>query len=142
MAWWVWVLFGFLLLAIEILSIGIHIGFFGTGAIVVGVLVALGLLDPMWSQWLAFTVISTSSLLLLRKPILKRVGGRDGSAQIDTLEGEQAITLEEIGVDGIGKAELRGTAWSARNIGPRAVSKGTRCRVESVEGLTLHIKPV
>jgi inner membrane protein len=142
MAWWIWVLFGFLLLAVEILSIGIHIGFFGAGAIVVGVLVALGLLDPIWSQWLAFTVVSTASLVLFRRPLLKRFGVAPNRPSIDTLEGESALALEEIGVDAIGRAELRGTSWSARNVGPHPLAKGTRCRVRSVEGLTLHIEPV
>ncbi|MDC4227637.1 MAG: NfeD family protein [Candidatus Manganitrophus sp.] len=46
----------------------------------------------------------------------------------------------EIAVDGVGKAELRGTAWSARNVGETPVTKGQRCKVVQIDGLTLWVR--
>ena len=42
---------------------------------------------------------------------------------------------------GVGRVELRGTAWSARNVSDHVVRRGVRCRVVRVDGLTVHIEP-
>ncbi len=54
--------------------------------------------------------------------------------------GAQAIATEDILVAGLGKAEMRGTTWSARNVGETALARGQRCVVAGIEGLVLHIK--
>jgi membrane protein implicated in regulation of membrane protease activity len=41
---------------------------------------------------------------------------------------------------GRGKLELRGSTWDARNVGDTALSAGSRCLVQSVDGLTLHVR--
>jgi len=40
----------------------------------------------------------------------------------------------------LGKAELRGTAWTAHNVDARPLVKGQRGRVVRVDGLTLDIR--
>ena len=61
-------------------------------------------------------------------------------AALKGLVGETATAAEDIPSGGIGKAELRGSLWSARNGGPTLLPKDTRCRVERVDGLTLWIR--
>ena len=141
MAWWLWVLFGLVLLAIEAQSAGLHFGFFAAGAMVVGLLVALGIGGPLWLQILLFTLISVASLLFFRKPLQRAFKLDRGSEEIDTLVGETAVALDEIAGGAIGKAELRGTSWNARNAGNQPLRRGDRCTVERVEGLTIHIRP-
>jgi membrane protein implicated in regulation of membrane protease activity len=60
---------------------------------------------------------------------------------VDSLVGESAIVLEDIPPGGVGKAELRGTSWNARNVAKLPLAKAQRCIVKSVEGLTLWIQP-
>lgn len=141
MTWWLWVLFGFLLLAIEALSAGLHVGFFAAGAMAVGLLVALGVGGPLWLQILLFTLISVAGLLLFRKRLLRALKLDKSPEAIDTLVGETAVALDEIGGGALGKAELRGTSWNARNAGTEPLRRGERCVVERVEGLTIHIRP-
>jgi membrane protein implicated in regulation of membrane protease activity len=43
-------------------------------------------------------------------------------------------------VNAIGKAELRGSTWNARNVGETPITEDQRCRVESVDGLTLSVR--
>jgi membrane protein implicated in regulation of membrane protease activity len=40
----------------------------------------------------------------------------------------------------VGTAELRGTSWTARNIGPAPLANGQRCKVQRVDGLMLYVK--
>ncbi|MBI1736869.1 MAG: NfeD family protein [Candidatus Rokubacteria bacterium] len=141
MLWWVWMLLGLALLGLEILTPGgFYVLFFGIGAVAVGVLAGLGVAGPPWSQWLLFSVVSVVSLALFRGRLLRRMNPPAPPAAIDTLEGELAILLEDIAPGAFGKAELRGTAWSARNADDRILAHGQRCRVTRVDGLTITVR--
>ena len=50
------------------------------------------------------------------------------------------MITEEIPARGIGKAEMRGTSWSAHNISEQSLARGQRCRVERIEGLTIYVR--
>ena len=140
LSWWLWLLLGFVLLVLELMTPGgFFIFFFGVGAIAVGLLTVLGLTGPAALQWLLFVAISITTFAIFRKPLQQRLGKRPDH-EVDALIGEVAITLGDIGVQQIGKAELRGTAWSARNVGSTMLRAGERCRVERVEGLMLWIR--
>ncbi len=141
MAWWVWILLGFLLLALELVTAGsFFLFFFGLGALIVGALSIWGLLGPAWLQWLAFSALSLVSLLLFRQPLLRRFRGSDTKDDRDSLIGEIAFALEEIPADAVGSAELRGSTWKAKNVGPVPVGIRQRCTVERVDGLMLWVR--
>jgi membrane protein implicated in regulation of membrane protease activity len=141
--WWLWVLLGILLLAIELLTPGgFYVLFFGVGALVAGLVSGLGIVEAAWAQWLVFSVVSALTLALFRGKLLDKMstGPRQG-APIDSLVGEAAVVTETVPPSGVGRAELRGSAWSARSGHADPIPAGTRCRVERVEGLTLWIRP-
>ena len=48
--------------------------------------------------------------------------------------------LETLPLNAMGKAEMRGTSWTARNIGEKPLARGERCTVERIEGLTIFIR--
>jgi membrane protein implicated in regulation of membrane protease activity len=48
--------------------------------------------------------------------------------------------VEEIGPGAVGRAELRGTVWSARNQDTAALARGQRCTVVNVDRLMIFIK--
>ncbi|HSD29969.1 MAG TPA: NfeD family protein [Vicinamibacteria bacterium] len=140
MAWWIWVLGGLVLLVAEVTTPGGFFAiFFGAGAILVGAVKALGWEGPAWAEWLVFTVLSIVSLGLFRDPLMRRFNLSSGKP-VDRLEGETAVVTEEVAPGGVGKAEMRGAAWTARTTGESALRKGCRCRVERVEGLTLWLR--
>jgi inner membrane protein len=139
MAWWMWVVLGFVLLASEFAATTLHIGFFAVGAFVVGILVGAGLDLPLWGQLLVFTGSSLFAFFFLR-PIAVRKLKLDQKKVVDSLVGEQATAMEEIAPQGVGRAELRGTTWSARNVGETVLNRGQRCVVAGVDGLTIHIR--
>jgi len=141
MAWWVWLLAGLALLGFELLTPGgFFILFFGLGALVVGALAGLGLTEPVWLQWLLFSLLSVGSLLLFRRRLLAWLQSPEARAAVG-LVGDVAVLLDDVPPGAVGKAELRGTAWSVRHNGPETLARGRRCRVERVDGLTLHVRP-
>jgi membrane protein implicated in regulation of membrane protease activity len=139
MEWWIWVLLGFVLLAIEMMSTTAHVGFFAAGAFLVGAMVGFGWTGPLWQQLLVFTVFSLVALFFIRPIVMKKLRLYETKV-VDTMIGEQATVMEDIAPQGRGKAEMRGSAWNAENIGSTPLARGQRARVERVEGLMLYIK--
>jgi membrane protein implicated in regulation of membrane protease activity len=141
MTWYLWLVVGILLAGLELTgSGGFYLVFFGLGALIVGILGFLRLVDAVWLQWLVFTAVSVVSLLLFRNPLLRRLQS-PATGSVDRMIGEVASPLEDIPAGAVGRAELRGTTWSARNATAHDIAKGRRCRVERVDGLMLFIVP-
>lgn len=139
MAWWVWVLAAFLLLIIEFFTTTAHVGFFAIGAFLVAILVGLGVAGPLWFQ-LIFFAASSVLLLIFVRPIVVRKLGLSKTVTVDAIAGEHAVALEEIAAEGDGRAEMRGTTWSARNVGATPLARGQKCVVDRVVGLTLYVR--
>lgn len=140
MPWWTWLLFGLILLTLEVQTLGtFYLFFFGLGSLLVGLLVAIGVVGAAWAQWLLFTVLSLSTLFLLRRPLMARLGPVGGETNVGNLVGEIAVAQEAMPRGGRGRVELRGATWSVVNTGLSPIGAGQRCRVEGVEGLTLRV---
>ena len=109
MTWWIWILLGLAMLAVEIvIPGGIIMLFFGVSAMIVGVLVALDIGGPLWFQAMLFSVLSVVSLLTLRGPILRRMNAADASAgEVDSIADEPLAT-----------------PWRAENVGDRPLTAG------------------
>src|SRR5262245_16626127 len=141
MAWWVWILVGLGLLGLEILTPGgFFVLFIGLAALAVGALVGLGAGGPAWLQWLLFSALSVASLLLFRRRLVARLRPPE-SIGVGSLVGDVAVLLDDLPPGAVGKAELRGTSWSVRHDGTEMLPRGRRCRVESVDGLMLRVRP-
>jgi len=135
-----WLAAGLVLLVIELVTpSGFFVMFFGLGALTVGVLARLGAAGDQWLQWLIFTVTSVVYLLLFRGRLQERV--EHPQLNVDTLVGELAVPRERIGPGQVGRVDLRGTLWNARNEAPQPVEPGQRCRVTGVDGLLVFVQP-
>ena len=139
LAWWIWIVIGFALLALEFAATSLHLGFFAVGAFVVGLLVLFGVDLPIWVQLIIFTGVSLLAFFFLRPWLVKKLK-LDQKKVVDSLVGEQAIAMEEIPAQGLGRAEMRGTTWSARNVGETVLNRGQRCVVAAVDGLVIHVR--
>ena len=142
MIWWYWVVLGLLLVGLELATPGgFFLLFFGVGALLVGGLTMGALSGPPWVQWLLFTAFSVAALLFFRAPLLRLMDSRTPrSGDVDSLRGEVAVAMDGIPAGGLGRAQLRGTVWTARNLGSDPITPGERCLVTSVDGLTISIR--
>lgn len=141
MAWWFWMLLGLALVAAELLTPGgFYLLFFGAGGLIVGTLSLLGVTVSPGVQWLTFSVVSVLSALFFRKPLLEHFKHGLRGHKVDDLVGEVAIASENIAAGDVGRAELRGTTWSARNVDATAIAAGERCVVDRVDGLVIGLR--
>jgi inner membrane protein len=135
-----WLAGGLVLLLIELATpSGFFVMFFGLGAITVGVLQGIGILGSAAAQWFIFTALSFIYLLVFRGRLQKGVDRPP--ANIDTLIGELAIPRERILPGNVGRVDLRGALWNARNDAASNIEAGQRCRVTAVDGLTIYVQP-
>jgi membrane protein implicated in regulation of membrane protease activity len=142
MHWWHWLAIGLILVALELAaSGGFYVIFFGVAALAIGGLHALDLAGPLWWQLLLFSILSVGSLLLFRSPLMHWLQLDTPGVDVDSLVGDTAIPLDDIAPGAVGRAELRGTVWTARNPGAVTLARGQRCVVVSVDRLTIVITP-
>lgn len=140
MPWWLWLLLGLILASLELATAGgFYLIFFGVAALLIGVLSAMGFGGPVWVEWAGFAIFSVVLVLAFRRPML-RLTQTDGG-EVDAIVGQIAVASEAIAPGAIGRAELRGSSWSARNLHTEPLAAGQRCRVERVDGLLLHLVP-
>jgi membrane protein implicated in regulation of membrane protease activity len=142
MEWWHWLVIGLILVALEMAaSGGFYIIFFGVAALAISGLHVLGLAGPAWLQLALFSAISVGCLLLFRSPLLRWMKLDQPGKDVDSLVGDIAVPLEDIPAGGVGRAELRGAVWSARNRDSAPIGRGERCRVVEVDRLMIFLKP-
>jgi membrane protein implicated in regulation of membrane protease activity len=141
MLWWHWLLLGLVLTALELAAAGgFYIIFFGVAAMIVSGLVLLDIGGPLWFQLLLFSALAVASLLFFRNPLMRRLKLSAGADNLDTLATETGSVIDAMAPGANGRVELRGTSWSARNIGTTSLSTGARCIVVREERLTLLVK--
>jgi len=141
MAWWIWIVLGAALLAAELFLIDaeFYLVFLGTAAIVVGFADVAGLGGPHWVEWLAFAGLSVALLVAFRERLRAKLRPA-ASGFADALVGETGIAREALAPGARGNAELRGTTWTAHNVGAEAIPAGARLVVERSEGVMLHVR--
>jgi len=142
MAWWAWIILGIVCMAIEVhFTHDFSLFCVGASAFIVAAIAMITGGAPHWSKWIIFAALSVIILLAVRKPLLGRFQAHRGrDADFQYLIGEVATPDDDLPANAVGRAELRGSSWSARNGEGVGLLKGQRCRVERVEGLTVWLK--
>jgi len=136
-----WLAGGLVLMVAELATpSGFFIMFFGLGALTVGIASRVGLIEAPWAQWLLFTALSLAYLLLFRGKLQQRVQPPP-PPPVDSLVGVLAIPQSPIEPGAVGRVEVRGSPWSARNGASVPVNTGQRCTVIGVDGLLLTVRP-
>ncbi len=142
MEWWIWCVLGMVLLVAELITPGgFYLMFFGIAGLAVGALTFLGVSGPAWMQWILFSIISLASIGTFRGRMLRRFAGSTKVPDdLDLIVGERASAVDTIASGAMGRVNMRGTSWQARNFGENSIEAGQECQVERVDGLVLVIR--
>jgi membrane protein implicated in regulation of membrane protease activity len=140
---WNWLIFGLILMALELLAPGIFLFWLGLAALLVGLLSFVFNVNPSWQlQILMFAVFAAAAV-----PLWRRVARRNTMAsksnpflnkRSDALVG-RVFTLEKPIVDGSGTVRIDDTIW--RVAGPDAPA-GSRVRIVHADGASLTVAAV
>lgn len=137
---WNWLIFALILYALEAIVPGVNLVWFGTAALVVGMLVfATGITWP-W-QLVIFAAISICTAFAVRKFARSRTHVSDVPDL--NVRGHQYIGREFVVAEAIkggrGRIRVGDTLWQAEG---EDVPAGTRVRVKSVNDAVLMVEPV
>lgn len=140
---WLWLLAGVILMLLEFVIPGLVICFFGFGAVLMSLLLAV-CPELSWNwQLFWFTIFSLTTLFCLRKFIPKifkgRFGGEDDlDIDNDAVRNAPAVTVSELTPGIPGKVEFRGSIWEA--VANEPIPAGTPVVVLKRDNLTLIVR--
>jgi membrane protein implicated in regulation of membrane protease activity len=137
--WWGWIAAGALLLGAELLVVDVefYLVFLGASAIAVGLVALAGADLPGWVEWLGFAALSLASTLWFRARAYRLLRPETPDLP-DSLVGSTVVAEAAIAPGALGRVELRGSSWQARNTGAKPLAPGDRARVVAVDGLLLE----
>ena len=138
---WNWLIFGVVLMALELLAPGVFLFWLGLAALLVGLLSFA--IHPSWQlQILMFAVFATAAV-----PLWRRVARSNNAVsksnpflnkRADALVG-RVFTLEKPIIDGAGTVRIDDTIW--RVAGPDAPA-GSRVKIVQADGASLTVAAV
>jgi membrane protein implicated in regulation of membrane protease activity len=135
---WNWLIFGFILMALELLAPGVFLFWLGLAALLVGLLSFA--INPSWqAQLLMFAVLAVAAVPLWRRVALSNKGASQSNPflnkRADALVG-RVFTLEKPIIDGSGTVRIDDTIW--RVAGPDAPA-GSRVKIVQADGASLTV---
>jgi len=142
MAWWSWGILGMALLCVELLAVDaqFYLVFAGAAAILVGLLGLVGIDMPVYLQWLLFAVLAIATMFTVRGKIYGKLMSNPRLGKIDTDLNQHVVVTQELPPGKSCRLEYRGSGWTAVNVGQRSIAAGDSARIDSIEGLTLHVR--
>lgn len=136
-AWIVWLVFGLVLLAMEMFHMAFVLAFFGIGALISSLIAALGV-DSVAVQILVCAAIGVSGLFMFRKKLLSSLVSDDKTSGNDILD-EKIMLDHDVPAQSQATITYRGVPWKALNQGESDLKKGELVKVVSIEGVKLII---
>ena len=135
---WNWLIFGFILMALELAAPGVFLFWLGLAALLVGLVSFV--LHPSWqTQLLMFAVFAACAVPVWRRLALSARKTDESNAflnrRAEALVG-RVFTLEKPIVDGAGTVRVDDTIW--RVAGPDTPA-GSRVRVVHADGANLTV---
>ncbi len=140
--YWHWIVFGLLLVILEMLLPGFVLIWFGVAAILVGGLQYL-IPEMSWEwQLLIFSIFSLTSVFVWRFWSKNNLTDDPGSDILNqrsrALIGRETILIEPI-INGVGRIQVDDTFW---RVNGADLENGKLVRVVDVEGATLKVEQV
>ena len=138
---WNWLIFGFILMALELLAPGVFMFWLGLAALLVG-LVSFAI-NPSWqTQLLMFAVFAVAAVPAWRH-FARSASSRSASnpflnKRTEALIGRE-FTLEKPIVDGFGHVRIDDTIW---RVSGSDMPAGSRVRIVRTEGANLFVERV
>ena len=135
---WNWLIFGIILMALELLAPGVFLFWLGLAALLVGLLSFV--IHPSWqTQILMFAVFAACAVPLWRRLARGNTAANRSNPflnkRADALVGRE-FTLEKPIIDGCGTVRIDDTIW--RVAGPDAPA-GSRVRIVQADGASLTV---
>lgn len=136
-----WLVMLFILVMIEMITMGLTTIWFAGGALVAALAAAVGL--PIYIQIPLFLVVSIL-LLIFTRPVALGYFNKDRSrTNVESLAGQQAIVTAAVNnLKAEGKVVVNGQEWTARSVNNGLlIEQGTIVEICGINGVKLIVRP-
>ncbi len=134
-----WTVLVILLIAVEVLTMGLTTIWFAAGALAAAIAAACR--APLFIQIALFLIVSVAALVFTRPLAVRYFNGERTKTNVSSLVGQKGIVTGEIdNLKGIGQVTLNGMQWTARAAQKDLViPEGSVVTVRSIEGVKLIV---
>ncbi len=134
----VWAIVGVALVIAELMNMSFVLVFFGTGALLTALLVALGILSGLYAPIVFFSAASLALMALMRSFLKRRFSGHKD--MMPDYLGQTLLVVKDIPAGGEGAVSWRGSEWLAFADGSTSIAAGERARVIGRDGIRLMVE--
>jgi inner membrane protein len=135
----IWVIVGVALLIAELLTTSFWFVFLSFGSLITAALTWVGVTPTFNGQLLAFSIISVTSLIVLRKPLRIFLKSSKGHIEYSEYIGDKANVVEPISAHGEGKVFYRGSEWIALSENNTAIDANKMVIIKQLDGIKLIV---
>lgn len=138
-----WLVFGVVLIVLELIVPGAVLVFLGAGALLVGLFVWMGLIHTWVASITAWFIASLFLLIVLRSFFQRFISGDTEKQSTDEdydAYGEVVDVVESIDPDTQGRIRYRGTTWQAACY-DHAIEAGSKAQIVYRENLVWIVEP-
>ena len=138
MALTVWLIITVILIAVEIVTLGLTSIWFEGGALIAGLISLTGV---HWLvQILVFAVVSTILFVFTRPIATKHFMKNIEKTNVDSLIGKEGVVKQDIdNIEAKGVVKLNGMDWTARSVDGTKIPAGDKVLVDSIDGVKLMV---
>lgn len=139
--WQMWLIISGVCLVIEMLTVSFLVFWFAIGALFA--MITSLITDNIVIQTAVF-VISSGILVLLTKPLVKKVSSLDKlKTNAYSIIGKKAIVTKAINSPkGVGQIKVGSEIWSAKSSEEEIIPEGTEVEILEINGVKAIVKPV
>lgn len=137
--WQIWLIISGIFFVMEIITVGFLVFWFALGALITALVSVFT--DNLIIQTAVF-VISSTLLLFLTKPFVKKLSRKDKvQTNAYSIIGKKGIVTREIdSKKGIGQVKIGSEVWTARST--TAISEGSEVVVKEIDGVKVVVEPL
>lgn len=139
--WQIWLIASGVFFVIEIFTVGFFIFWLGIAALFT-MLVSF-FTNSVIIQASIFVILS-GLLIFATRPLANKIIKKDSTpTNVYSLVGKVGIVVEDINwANGTGQIKAEGEIWSAKTKEQINIPKGTKVKIESIEGVKAFVKPL
>lgn len=132
----IWLILFVALVGVELATMQLYSIWFALGALVSMIMSAFD--APLWTQLVAFALVSALALCLTRPALKRALKGRLQPTNMELDLGKTA-TVKTAFENGSGRVDLSGVYWRAVSEDGSSIPEGTEVIVKRIEGTTLVV---
>ena len=127
-------------MGLEMLAVdaAFYLIFIGVAALIIGLLEPLGVTLGLTAQWIAFAMLALTLMVLFRERLYKKLRGGAVGFEDSTIGSLVDIT-SDVSPGASTRVRMRGSEWTAINIGQETIPAGRQARIKEVDGLILKV---